>query len=317
MAPLANVTLRKDIIQAKWRTLSAPTSSTLLGIYARVAALVLFATLDALVKWLGDTYGPFQMMLFRSTVALVPLYFLVRGVGGFRRIRSSRPMLQAVRIVAGFGSLFGFFYVFPRMPLVDAYAISFAAPLFMVALSVPILGEVVGWRRWCAVAVGFAGVLIMLEPWNISVHWISLVVLFATLSYSLSTVVTRLVSRYDHDAATIFWFCLFATVVSLIGAIPDWKWPPLGDWFWLCSLGIIGGVGQILVTRALRLAPMSVLAPFDYSSIVLAMLYGYLWFKEEPSPMVWYGLPLVIGSGLYILHRERVRSRTQVSGETA
>jgi drug/metabolite transporter (DMT)-like permease len=147
------------------------------------------------------------------------------------------------------------------------------------------------------------------------VHWISLVLLLATLSYSLSTVVTRLVSRHDHDAATIFWFCLFAAVVSLIGAIPDWKWPPLGDWFWLCSLGLIGGVGQILVTRALRLAPMSVLAPFDYSSIVLAMLYGYLWFKEQPSPMVWYGLPLVIGSGLYILHRERVRSRAQTSEE--
>ncbi|MFI5003099.1 MAG: DMT family transporter, partial [Reyranellales bacterium] len=183
------------------------------------------------------------------------------------------------------------------------------APLFMVALAVPILDEAVGWRRWSAVAVGFAGVLIMLEPWNITVHWLSLVVLLATFCYSLSTVLTRLISRYDHDAATIFWFCLFASLVSLIGAIPGWKWPPLADWFWLCSLGLIGGVAQILVTRALRLAPTSVLAPFDYSSIVLAMLYGYLWFKEKPSPTVWYGLPLVIGSGLYILHRERVRTR--------
>lgn len=264
--------------------------------------------MDAMVKWLGDTYGPLQMMLFRSTVALVPLYFLVRGAGSIRRIRSSRPALQALRIASGFGSLLGFFYVFPRMPLVDAYAISFAAPLFMVVLSVPILGEAVGWRRWSAVAIGFAGVLVMLEPWNISVHWMSLVVLLATLSYSLSTVVTRLVSRHDHDAATIFWFCLFAAIASAIGAIPDWKWPPFGDWFWLSSLGLIGGVGQILVTRALRLAPISVLAPFDYSSIVLAMLYGHLWFEEQPSPMIWYGLPLVIGSGLYILHRERRRA---------
>ena len=262
-----------------------------------------------MVKWLGDSYGPFQMMLFRSTVALVPLYFLVRGAGGIRLFRSTRPLLQVFRIVTGFGSLLGFFYVFPRMPLVDAYAISYAAPLFMVALAVPILGEAVGWRRWSAVAVGFAGVLVMLEPWNISVHWLSLVVLLATFCYSLSTVLTRLISRHDHDAATIFWFCLFASAVSLIGAIPEWKWPTLADWFWLCSLGVIGGVGQILVTRALRLAPTSVLAPFDYSSIVLAMLYGYLWFKEQPSPMVWYGLPLVIGSGLYILNRERVRAR--------
>jgi drug/metabolite transporter (DMT)-like permease len=287
----------------------APASPTLLGIYARLSALALFSTMDALVKWLGDSYGPFQMMLFRSTIALVPLYFLFRNAGGIRLVRSSRPLLQAMRIATGFGSLLGFFYVFPRMPLVDAYAISYAAPLFMVGLAAPILGEIVGWRRWSAVAVGFVGVLIMLEPWNMSVHWLSLVVLGATFCYSLSTVLTRLISRYDHDAATIFWFCLFASAASLIGAIPEWKWPSLAGWFWLSSLGLIGGVGQILVTRALRLAPASVLAPFDYSSIVLAVLYGYLWFKDEPSPAVWYGLPLVIGSGLYILYRERVRAR--------
>jgi drug/metabolite transporter (DMT)-like permease len=289
--------------------LTKPVHAPLLGIYARLTALVMFSTMDAMVKWLGDSYGPFQMMLFRSTVALVPLYFLVRGAGGVRLVRSQRPLLQVARIATGFGSLLGFFYIFPRMPLVDAYAISYAAPLFMVALAVPVLGEPVGWRRWSAVAAGFAGVLVMLEPWNISLHWISLVVLLATFCYSLSTVLTRLISRYDHDAATIFWFCLFASVASLIGAIPDWKWPSAADWFWLSSLGLIGGVAQILATRALRLAPAGVLAPFDYASIALALLYGYLWFKEQPSPAVWYGLPLVIGSGLYILHRERMRAR--------
>ena len=107
----------------------------------------------------------------------------------------------------------------------------------------------------------------------------------------------------------MFWFCLFASAASLIGAIPEWKWPTAAGWFWLMLLGLMGGVGQILVTRALRLAPAVVLAPFDYAGIVLAVLYGYLWFKEEPSWTVWYGLPLVIGSGLYILHRERVRAR--------
>ena len=288
------------------------TSTVLFGIYARITALVLFSTMDAMVKWLGDAYGPFQMMLFRSTLALVPLYLFYRSAGGLRLVRSNRPLLQVSRIATGFGSLLGFFYVLPRMPLVDAYAISFAAPLFMVGLAAPVLNEVAGWRRWSAVVVGFVGVLIMLEPWTIGVHWLSLVVLLATFCYSLSTVLTRLISRYDHDAATIFWFCLFAAIASLIGAIPGWKWPSLADWFWLASLGLIGGVGQILVTRALRLAPASVLAPFDYSSIVFAVLYGYLWFRENPSPAVWYGLPLVIGSGFYILHRERLHARGQV-----
>ncbi len=274
-----------------------------------MASLVLFATMDAIVKEIGSSYSPFQVMLFRSAIALVPLYFLIRSAGGIHVVRSKRPLLQALRVALGFGSLLGFFYIFPRMPLVDAYAIGFAAPLFMVALSVPILGEPVGWRRWTAVAVGFAGVIVMLEPWSISIHWLSIVTLLATFTYAASTVLTRLISRHDHDASTIFWFCVVATIGSAIGAIPEWKWPSAVDWLLLCSIGIIGGVAQILVTRALRLAQTAVLAPFEYSSIVLAVLYGYVWFRESPSPAVWYGLPLVIGSGLYILHRERVRAR--------
>lgn len=287
----------------------APGNTALHGIYFKLSALVLFCTMDAMVKALGGTYGSFQMMLFRSAIAMLPVAVLIWRAGGIKIVRSNRPRLQALRVAIGFGSLFGFFYVFPRMPLVDAYAISFAAPLFMVALSVPILGEPVGWRRWTAVAVGFAGVLIMLDPWGIEFHAISLIVLAATFCYALSTVMVRLLSRHDHDVVTLFWFSFAASIVSLVGAIPEWTWPTPLDWIWLVGLGLLGGVAQILITRAWRLAPAAVLAPFDYASIVLAVLFGYLWFREEPSWTVWYGLPLVIGSGLYILHRERVRAR--------
>jgi drug/metabolite transporter (DMT)-like permease len=286
-----------------------PVHASLLGIYLKLASLALFCTMDAMVKALGDVYGPFQLMLFRNAVAMVPIAVIVWRAGGLRVVRSNRPWLQAARVLAGIGSTAGFFYVFPRMPLVDAYAISFAAPLFMVALSVPLLGEQVGWRRWTAVAVGFFGVIVMLDPLGISFHAISLVVLGATFCYSLSTVLVRLTSRYDSDATTLFWFAIVSSVLSFGAAIPDWVWPSPIDWLLLVVLGLLGGVAQILVTRAWRLAPAAVLAPFDYAGIVLAVLYGYLWFKEEPSWTVWLGLPLVIGSGLYILHRERVRAR--------
>ena len=288
---------------------NAPSQTALHGIYFKLSALVLFCTMDAMVKGLGATYGSFQLMVFRSAVALVPVAVLIWHAGGIRMVRSSRPGLQALRVGVGFGSMFGFFYAFPRMPLVDAYAISFSAPLFMVALSVPILREAVGWRRWTAVGVGFAGVLIMLDPWAIEFHTVSLVILGATFCYSLSTVLVRLLSRHDLDVVTLFWFALVGSLVSLACAIPEWKWPPLLDWVWLLTLGLLGGVAQILITRAWRLAPAAVLAPFDYASIVLAVAFGYLWFEEEPSSTVWYGLPLVMGSGLYILHRERVRAR--------
>src|SRR6185369_13590597 len=111
------------------------------------------------------------------------------------------------------------------------------------------------------------------------------------------------------DASTLFWCSVVSTVVSLVLAIPEWIWPSAIDWVWLLTLGLLGGIAQILVTRAWRLTTAAVLAPFDYAGIVLAVLYGYLWFKEEPSWTVWFGLPLVIGSGLYILHRERIRAR--------
>jgi len=280
-----------------------------LGIYLRLSGLALYCTMDAMVKALGGTYGPFQLMLFRSAIALIPIAVIVARAGDLRIVRSNRPWLQAVRILAGLGSMGGFFYVFPRMALVDAYAISFAAPLFMVALAVPMLGEPVGWRRWSAVAIGFVGVIVMLDPVGISFHVMSLVVLAATFCYALSTVMVRLTSRYDHDAASMFWFALVSSVLSLVAGAPDWIWPTAIDWVWLILLGTLGVVAQVLVTRAWRLAPAAILAPFDYSSIVLALLYGYLWFREEPSLTVWLGLPLVIGSGLYILHRERVRGR--------
>lgn len=287
--------------------LAKPTA--LHGIYLKMTALVLFCTMDAMVKALGGTYGSFQLMLFRSAIALIPVSVLIWQAGGLKIVKANRPWLQAARVAIGFGSLLGFFYVFPRMPLVDAYAISFAAPLFMVALSVPLLGEPVGWRRWTAVAVGFVGVLIMLDPWGMEFHPISLILLAATFCYALSTILVRLLSRHDHDVVTLFWFAFVSSGLSLVGAIPEWKWPPAMDWLWLIVLGLLGGFAQILITRAWRLAPAAVLAPFDYTSIVLAVLFGYLWFQEEPSWTVWYGLPLVIGSGLYILHRERIRAR--------
>jgi len=265
--------------------------------------------MDAMVKALGGTYDAFQLMMFRSAIAMAPVAVIIWRAGGLKSVRPNRPWLQAARIIVAFGSTLGFFYVFPRMPLVDAYAISFAAPLFMVALSVPMLGEPVGWRRWTAVVVGFLGVLIMLDPWGMEIHAMSLVVLGATFCYALSTVMLRLLSRHDSDVVALFWLSLATSAASLVGAVPAWVWPTPIDWVWLIVMGLLGGIAQILNTRAWRLAPTAVLAPFDYTSIVLAVLFGYLWFKEEPSWTVWFGLPLVIGSGLYILHRERIRAQ--------
>ncbi len=217
---------------------------------------------------------------------------------------------RRLRVGIGFGSMFGFFYVFPRMPLVDAYAISFAAPSFMVALSVPILGEPVGWRRWTAVGVGFAGVLIMLDPWGIEFHVVSLVILAATFCYALSTVMVRLLqparSRRRHP---------LLVRRSCASVVLAGRRHPRMEVAAAARLGLADHPGPAGRRRADPDHPAPggwprppCWRPSTTPRSCWPSLFGYLWFKEEPSWTVWYGLPLVIGSGLYILHRERVRA---------
>jgi len=289
------------------------------GIYSKLVGIALFSTMDAMVKELGAHYPTLQIMFFRSLISMLPLLWLIQAAGGWTTLTTRQPGLQLARVVVSFLSLFGFFYLFPLMPLAELYAISFAAPFFMTALAVPMLGERVGWRRWSAVAVGFAGVLVIVQPGSAAFHPLSLAVLAATLCYALSMIFVRRLSRTDSDQTTIM--VVSVSAVGLSGLIiagnelggrplgPLWIWPTAIDWLWLIAIGLTGGFAQILVTRAWRLAPAAVLAPFDYAAIIFALAYGWLFWREVPTPWLWVGLPLIIGSGLYILHRERVRAR--------
>ena len=288
------------------------------GIYGKILAIALFSTMDAMVKALGARYPTLQITFFRSLIAVLPLLWLIQTAGGWGTLASRQPRLQLLRVAVSFLSLFGFFYLFPLMPLAELYAISFAAPFFMTALALPLLGERVGWRRWSAVGVGFAGVLVIVQPGSAAFHPLSLAVLAVTFCYALSMIWVRRLSRTDSDQTTLTYFSVAAIglsgliiLVNELGGRPLgrlWIWPTMADWVWLIAIGLTGGFGQILMTRAWRLAPAAVLAPFDYVAIVFALGYGWLFWREVPTPWLWLGLPLIIGSGLYILHRERVRA---------
>lgn len=287
------------------------------GIYAKFGAIVVFAAMDTLVKWLGSGYPVSQVLLFRSAFAFLPLIVMMSMSVGVAALRTRQPGWQVMRTIFGLLATFGFFWAFPRAPLVDVYAISFAAPFFMAALSIPILGESVGWRRWSAIGVGFLGVMIILNP-GAGVGIVSFVTLGATLLYAFNIVVLRRIARTDRDESSMFYYGTACMLVfgGLCLVDPDTHWrDPVGwDWLWLAAVGLMGGVGQIFSTRALRLAPPSVLAPFEYTAIVFAFAFGWIFFHELPGDSVWYGLPLVIGSGLYILYRESVRARAGHQG---
>src|SRR5262245_14884603 len=215
------------------------------GIYSKLVGIALFSTMDAMVKELGAHYPTLQLMFFRSLISMLPLLWLIQAAGGWTTLTTRQPGLQLARVVVSFLSLFGFFYLFPMMPLAELYAISFAAPFFMTALAVPMLGERVGWRRWSAVGVGFLGVLIIVQPGSAAFHPLALAGLAVTFCYAMSMICVRRLSRTDSDQTTIMVFsiaavCLCGLVIvgnELLGRPmgPLWVWPTAVDWLWMIA----------------------------------------------------------------------------------
>ena len=286
---------------------SAP-SQILTGIGIKLLAVGMFSAMDTMAKLMVQRYGVFEIMFFRALFAFVPLGWLVWHSGGLMSLRTSRPWMQALRAVTGVSSLALFIFAFGMMPLADAVALGFTAPLFMTALSVPLLRERVGWRRWTAVAVGLAGVMIMVRPGSAVFGLGAAVCILGAFCYALATCLVRMLSRTDSNAAIVFYSTLGMGVAG-IGSVPWWTLPQGADWLILITIGLVGGTAQICLTHAIRLAPMSVIAPFDYTSILWATLFGFLLWGDVPEQMVLVGAAVVASSGLYILHREAVRGR--------
>ncbi|UEM02872.1 DMT family transporter [Skermanella rosea] len=282
-------------------------AETLRGIGLLTLALVAFAVMDVLIKWLSASYGTFQIVFFRSVFGLLPLCVLVATSGGIRLLRTSRPGGHVLRSLVGASALVCFFYAFKHMPLADVYAIHFAGPLFLTALSGPMLGEHVGWRRWSAVGVGFLGVVVMLQPGSGMFTPVALVPLLGAVFYAFAMIFVRKLSRTETNAAIVCYFTLTGVAVGAIGMAADWRTPDLPGFGLLAAVGILGGVAQIMMTQAFRSAPAAVLAPFEYTAMIWAVLFGYLVFADVPTSAVITGALIVSASGLYILHRETRR----------
>jgi drug/metabolite transporter (DMT)-like permease len=280
----------------------------LAGIGFMVLAVALFAVMEAGVKWLVNGYPLAEVMFFRMAFALVPLAPFLLRAGGLKTLRTRRPFGHLLRAVIGILAVGCFFYAFKTMPLADVTAVSFAAPLAMTALSVPLLKERVGRRRWAAVAVGFVGVLLIAPPGPALLRPDVLVLLAGTFLYACAMIAMRSLGRTESSVTIVFYFSL--TVTAATGATLPWLWvtPPPGDALILAATGAVGGVAQLCLTQAVRLAPVSVVAPFDYVHIVFSAGLGFLVFGDVPAANVAGGAAVLIASGLYVLYREaRVR----------
>ncbi len=285
--------------------------NTPLGIASMLGSIVFFSLMNVLVKVLTDRFPVAEVTFFRSLFALLPLCVVIGLGNGFARTLRTRHALGHLgRSLIGLATMIAMFWSFHLLPLGDAIALNFAAPLFLTALSVPLLNEKVGIHRWSAVLAGFAGVLIIVHPSGDVLQLGALVALGGALTNAFAMIAIRQLSRTEPPDTIVFYFTLLTTLVLALALPFDWKTPSPTEWGLLTAMGVLGGCGQMMLTRAYSLAPATVVAPLNYASLLLAVLFGWLLWGDVPTGTVILGAAVVMASGLYILHRETRRRAT-------
>lgn len=276
-----------------------------------LAATTLFAGMDAVAKLLMVAdYSVIQVLFFRAGFGLIPLAPLLWRSGG-RAVATARPWAHVARSAIALLAVGCFFLAIRRLPLVQVTAIGFAAPLLITALSVPLLKERVGRDRWLAVTAGFGGILVVAGPDAWSGDLLGAGAAFAvagTVLYALAMVLMRDMGRTEAAVTTVFWFSVLTMILTGAALPLAWQAPDPRAWGLFAAAGILGGTAQLLISQAVRLAPASVVAPFDYFHIVASSSLGWLLFAELPSPNTLAGAMVVVASGLYVLRREKPRT---------
>lgn len=289
----------------------ASSSHPLLGITLKVAATFVFMLMAAIARHLGDAIPVGQVVFFRSAFAFVPIVaFMLLTRQGTATLKTKQPWSHARRALTGVLAMFTYFSALTYLPLADVTAISFASPLIVVVLASVLLGETVRLYRWSAVAVGFVGVSVMVSPHlgdgfaeGAAGIGVGLAVANAFL-VAFTMIFIRMMSGTESALAITFYFQLTCSLVSLATLPFAWATPDGEQLLLLIGLGVLGGIGQLVMTNGYRFAQASTLANFDYVAMIWAILFGWMFFAELPAAAVYVGAAIVIGSGLFIVWRE-------------
>ncbi len=274
------------------------------GICLMLAALFWFATLDATVKYLMQSYPLIQVLWARFFIHVV-VVLLWMGPHLKDRLRSRKPGYQLLRSLLLFGMTALWFLGLKTTPLATASTILFITPILVTILAWPVLGDFVGLRRWIGVGVGFVGALIVLRPDMGSIDLGLLALLGAATSNGFYQVITRKVRSMDEPLTSLFYSGLVGMLVLSCLVPFDWVMPTLVDGLWFLYAGLTGALSHWCLIRAFRVAPAPVLAPYSYTALVWASLLGYLVFGDVPDKWTMTGAGFIISGGLYIFHRER------------
>ena len=299
----------------------------------KLISALLFAALSALVRQLSDVMPVGQMVFFRSACAIPPVLLIYAYRGELASaLYTRRPLGQLGRGALSVGGMYTNFSALARLPMADATAISFASPLITVALAAIILKERVRAYRWTAVLVGFGGVIVMLIPHLDISHYAavgaggvaaigSMFALVSAFCNAGTVIQTRRLTQSETTSSIVFYFSLVTAIAGAVTLPFAWHTPNGIELIMLISMGIFGGIGHIFLTESYRHATASVVAPFDYSSMLWALLLGYWVFGELPSALVYVGGFIVAGAGLFVIWRERElglrRAREEAEGPRA
>jgi drug/metabolite transporter (DMT)-like permease len=281
-------------------------TENLRGILAMLAAVGLFAVMDAQLKLLAGHYGPLQVSCLRGATSLPFVLLPVLLRGRLARLRPVNVRLHVLRGALSVVMLASFIFAVRESSLATTYSIFMCAPLLVAALAVPVLGERVAGVQWLAIAVGLGGVLLMIAPGG--GRWTSagaLAAVVAAVGYSLAVVTLRMLARTDTTESMVFWFTVLLTAGAGLLAIRGWK-PLQTDHFWLLAgVGLTGALGQHFITEAFRHAPAAVVAPFEYTALLWGVALDLVIWRVLPGAVTLAGGALVIGAGLYLIRRER------------
>ncbi len=278
------------------------------GIVFVLSGVFVVTVMDAIAKFLVEAdYSPFQILAVRGWIITASFLIWMAFRGRLGSLKTHRGHHHAIRSLIGFCAPFLFFTALGLMPLADTVVVTFAAPFVMTALSIPLLKETVGWHRWGAICVGFVGVVIVVQPSGGTFQVGALYALGACLSYSLIQIMTRWMSGTETPVRIVFYFNLGTAIIGTCALPFVWKAMPLDDVLIICAMAGVAVTGHIMLTVAFTKAPISVVAPFEYSALIWSALFGLLIWGEFPARHVWFGAAIIVISGIYMIHRESLK----------
>jgi drug/metabolite transporter (DMT)-like permease len=280
-----------------------PANERLRGIFAMIAAVFVFAIMDASLKHLSTQYGMLQVGSMRCLSSWLFVTVPIALRRDWRSLRPHSPRLHAVRGVLAVLMLASFVYAVRSLSLAETYSVFLCAPLLMTALSVPMHGEHVPLRRWVAIGCGLGGVLLILRPGAGAFGAFGAVFAAAvgTICYALSALTVRTLGRTNSSQSMVFWVLLIAGCLSALLSLPTWQPIPRADWPWLVLVGLSGALGQYWLTDAFRRAPPSVVGPFEYTSMIWAFAIDWVFWSATPTRSLLVGAGIVIASGVFVI----------------